>query len=104
MTKTMQYAAEKSLVPVIHANKPFAFTTQGVQEAFRTVASHHPHGKVVIHVADDAWSIDLLLGASILISLLSLYNIVRWQRLKFNELQHAILFGLEPCFQLARVL
>jgi NADPH:quinone reductase-like Zn-dependent oxidoreductase len=59
MTKTMQYATAAAvdknshLVPVIHDNKPFPFTTQGVRDAFRTLESHHPHGKVVIHVADE---------------------------------------------------
>jgi NADPH:quinone reductase-like Zn-dependent oxidoreductase len=66
MTNTMQYATTASedapdaggksrrvLVPVIHNNKPFPFTTEGVREAFRTVENHHPHGKVVIRVADE---------------------------------------------------
>ena len=53
MTNTMKYASNKSLVPVIHGDKPFTFTTTGVRDAFKALNDHHPHGKVVIHVADD---------------------------------------------------
>lgn len=51
ITETMNLAASNKLTPVVAG--PFPFTTEGVRCAFRLQESRHPHGKVVIHVADD---------------------------------------------------
>jgi len=50
VTQTMELASSSKLAPVVEG--PFPFTTEGVRSAFRIQESRHPHGKVVIHVAD----------------------------------------------------
>lgn len=52
MTRTMELAREGVLEPVMDPKGPFAFTTDGVRDAFRTQESRHAQGKVVVHVSD----------------------------------------------------
>ena len=54
VARTLQLASEnKLLVPVIDPRGPFAFTTDGIRDAFRLQQSRHAKGKVVITVAKE---------------------------------------------------
>uniref|UniRef100_A0A7S3L189 Enoyl reductase (ER) domain-containing protein n=1 Tax=Amphora coffeiformis TaxID=265554 RepID=A0A7S3L189_9STRA len=52
MTRTLALAQDGKVQAVMDPQGPFPFTQQGVRQAYRLQESRHPHGKVVIHIAD----------------------------------------------------
>ena len=51
VTRTLAMAQEGKLQAVLHGSQTFAFTTEGVRQAFHVQESRHAQGKVVIEVA-----------------------------------------------------
>ena len=52
LNRTLRYASNETLKPVIDPQGPFPFTTEGVRKAFRLQESRHGHGKVVVKVSE----------------------------------------------------
>ena len=52
MTRTMALAKDGKVKAVIDPQGPFPFTTEGVRKAYHLQESRHPHGNVVVHIAD----------------------------------------------------
>jgi hypothetical protein len=50
ITRTLALAKEGNLQAVVEG--PYDMTTKGVQQAFESLKNRHPHGKVVVKVAD----------------------------------------------------
>jgi len=53
MKETLQLASEKKIKACIDDRGPFAFSSEGAQDAFQLLANRHVRGKVVIKVADN---------------------------------------------------
>ena len=51
-TRSLALARAGKLKAVIDTKGPFSFTTEGVRAAFRLQESRHPHGKVIVRVAE----------------------------------------------------
>ena len=52
ITNTLSLAKEGKLKAVLDTQADYAFTTDGVRKAFRTLESRHAQGKVVVQVSD----------------------------------------------------
>jgi NADPH:quinone reductase-like Zn-dependent oxidoreductase len=52
LTKTLELASSGKVKAVIDTKGPFSFSTDGVRAAFHLQESRHPHGKVIVAIAD----------------------------------------------------